>query len=116
MNWENILKISTEDAINDAKRFVPEDIEAGKKDMAERDKKLERLHAEKTLPKRQAKVKLLSDWLESDVEINRKMLDVFENMLMHLKENLMDIQTFDRFWQGTVALLVTTPNNPLRRG
>jgi len=44
------------------------------------------------------------------------MLKVFENMLMHLKENLMDIQTFDRFWQGTVALLVTTPNNPLRRG
>ena len=49
MTWKDILKISTEEAISDARRFAPEDVEQGEKDVIERKNKRIQLEIEETL-------------------------------------------------------------------
>jgi len=63
MSWFNILKISTEEAISDAKRFAPEMIEEGEKLNQEEKERNEKLQWEKFQPNLKKIINIFQEWL-----------------------------------------------------
>lgn len=62
MTWFDILKISTEDAISDAKRFAPEMIEEGKRLNQEEKERDEKLRWEKFQPNLKKIINIFQEW------------------------------------------------------
>ena len=72
MSWENILKISTKDAMSDARRFAPEDVREAEKEVQAA--KRERL--------RPVLLNMIERYMSiEDPEGTRMMLSVIKNML-----------------------------------
>tara|TARA_R110002020_G_scaffold222875_1_gene431820 strand:- start:1293 stop:1778 length:486 start_codon:yes stop_codon:yes gene_type:complete len=94
MSWFDVLKISTEEAISDAKRFAPEMIEEGKKLNQEEKERNKKLQWEKFQPNLKKIVNIFQEWL------NKTPKDVYTNKgPQPFREKQID---YDGYWKNTL--------------
>tara|TARA_R110001583_G_scaffold34257_19_gene115296 strand:+ start:610 stop:1083 length:474 start_codon:yes stop_codon:yes gene_type:complete len=95
MSWMSILKISTEEAISDAKRFSPEMIEEGKKLNQEEKERNEKLQWEKFQPNLKKIVNIFQEWL------NKTPKDAYTNKgPQSFREKQID---YDGYWRNALG-------------
>ena len=116
MTWKDILKISTEEAISDARRFAPEDVEQGEKDVIERKNKRIQLEIEETLPRRR---KILSTFIhlmkDNPTFAKSDLGAVVEYQIKLAKKNLMNPTDFTRYIAAMRSILNTVDEPRLFR-
>tara|TARA_R100001443_G_scaffold72179_1_gene80276 strand:- start:3637 stop:4017 length:381 start_codon:yes stop_codon:yes gene_type:complete len=116
MSWKDILKISTEEAISDARRFAPKDVEQGEKDVIERKNKRIQLEIEETLPKRRRVLSKFINLMKDNPTFAKSDIGaVVEYQIKEAKKHLMNPEIFARYIAAMRSTLNTVDEPRLFR-